>query len=235
MSASPKTSAERPAARARTNRPARPAAAPRRRQGRPATAEAAVGRERVIAAARELLRTTKPARLTIEAVARHAGVDARLVRYYVGDRAALHHAVIESLLREREAERARLEAIAPPAAQLAARLASTLAMFVADPHYHELVVEEVFQGDDRFAQGVLADFVDGAYPPVRRMVEAGVAAGDFAPVDPRFVYLALFALPEFLVTARPLVEGLFGRPLDARLAAQFRAFAERLLVRGLAP
>src|SRR4051812_37632865 len=69
---------------------------PKRGQGRPA--DNTVGKETVLATARKLVKEHPPARVTISLIAREAGVDPALVRYYFGDRSNLLLAVAESML-----------------------------------------------------------------------------------------------------------------------------------------
>jgi len=61
----------------------------RRSKGRPVTASAGVGREALIAATRQLLQELPPEQVTATAIARRAGGDPALVRYYFGNRTKL--------------------------------------------------------------------------------------------------------------------------------------------------
>src|SRR5512139_3953215 len=70
--------------------------AAKRGQGGPA--DNTVGRDAVLATAKRLIKEYPPARVTISLIAREAGVDPALVRYYFGDRANLLLAVAESML-----------------------------------------------------------------------------------------------------------------------------------------
>src|SRR4051812_40195136 len=64
------------------------------RKGRPRLDEMDDKRAAIIRSTRALMKTIKPASITRDAVARHAGVDPALIRYYFGDRAALFREVI---------------------------------------------------------------------------------------------------------------------------------------------
>ena len=75
-------------AKPKASKAVRPRRSPRRTQGRPLI-EVEVGRQALIDAASALLRTTPPARITRAAIARFAGVDPGLIRYYFGDRDGL--------------------------------------------------------------------------------------------------------------------------------------------------
>ena len=58
----------------------------RRGKGRPTSSGSGVGRDSLIAAARALLQELPPAQVTSTAIARRAGADPALVRYYFGNR-----------------------------------------------------------------------------------------------------------------------------------------------------
>ena len=59
----------------------------KRGKGRPA--EQSVGRDTLLETAKRLIKVLPPARVTISLIAREAGVDPALVRYYFGDRSKL--------------------------------------------------------------------------------------------------------------------------------------------------
>ena len=63
--------------------PARKTEKTRRPQGRPSTS-GAVGKEAILAATRETLKTVPPGEITFQQVALLAGIDKRLIRYYFG-------------------------------------------------------------------------------------------------------------------------------------------------------
>src|SRR5512139_2849893 len=73
-------------------------AKPRRSRGRPRAKQGAVGREAIVSSARKLLDKLPPHKATISSIARSAGVDPALVRYYFSSREELLLAVIEDIL-----------------------------------------------------------------------------------------------------------------------------------------
>src|SRR5262252_8404775 len=83
-----------------------PARRTKRKQGRPQKDMPAVGRETLIAATRKLMKVMPPGQITRLDIARAAGVDPALIRYYFGDKSKLIVAAVlqaGSQLRERQA------------------------------------------------------------------------------------------------------------------------------------
>ena len=206
----------------------------KRAQGRPPKADAEATRARLIAATRALLHKTKPAKITRDDIAREAGVDPALVRYYFGNKSAVFGEVIRVVSEELKSRRAALPATGPVVERLAAYLQVWLDVFTENPHFHELVVEQIFNAEEADAQQRLKRFVERAYPELETLVREGIANGELRDAEPRFVYLSIVALTEFFATASPLVEALFGRRgAAAKLRADYGKFAAGLLIDGM--
>jgi AcrR family transcriptional regulator len=73
---------------------------PKRTQGRPANAESGVGRDALIDSSRRLLQVKPPGKVTREEIARFAGVNPALIRYYFGDKSTPLTAVVEAISQE---------------------------------------------------------------------------------------------------------------------------------------
>ena len=206
----------------------------RRGQGRPPRADPEITRARLIAATRALLHKTKPAKITRFDIAREAGVDPALVRYYFGNKAAVFSEVIRAVTEELKSRRAALPSTGSVIERLQAYLHVWLEVFTDNPHFHELVVEQVFYADEAGTPQRLRKFIERAYPELEALVREGIASGELRAVDPRFVYLSIVALTEFFATASPLVDALFGkRGSAARRRSDYGRFAAGLLIDGL--
>ena len=206
----------------------------RRAQGRPPKADAESTKARLIAATRALLHVSKPAKITRFDIAREAGVDPALVRYYFGNKSELFNEVIRAVTADLAVKRDALPRTGPVIERLRAYLAVWLEVFTDNPHFHDLVVEQVFYADDGGSPQRLKKFVERAYPELQSLVAEGVASGELRETEPRFVYLAIIALTEFFATASPLVEALFGRRGAAgKLRTDYGVFAADMLIDGL--
>lgn len=203
-----------------------------RNPGRPHP-KSSVGRDAIVAAARECLRVRAPGAVTIKEVAAKAGVDAALVRYYFGNREGLLTAAVAEMMAERQNHsRELLSHDWTPERRLRERLSSVLGNQLTEPNFHRLVLEQLFLRNDEDAKRAVettaarglaleVDFLQRSQPELRS-------------VDPRFLNLCLLGLCEFFASSRPLVEALFGgRPVDEKLTDDYLNFAVDLLLNGL--
>ena len=233
----PKPKADTKAPPRRRSRPARSVAEAipaRRAQGRPPKADAESTKTRLIAATRALLHVSKPAKITRFDIAREAGVDPALVRYYFGNKSELFNQVIRAVTADLARKRDAVPKTGPVIERLRAYLAVWLEVFTDNPHFHDLVVEQVFYADEGGSPQRLKKFVERAYPELQSLVAEGVASGELRETEPRFVYLSIIALTEFFATASPLVEALFGKRGPAgKRRADYGDFAAGLLIDGL--
>lgn len=213
------------------------APAPRRRkqqrgQGRPGQ-DGAVGQESIIRAARALLRECTPQALLLKDVAALAGVDAALIHYYFGNKEELIRATVADMMAESQARsRVLLRNDWPPVKRLRERLSAVMQQQLAEPNFHRLVVDQLFsRHGDEARKAVEAIAVRGLSLEVDLLQQS---RGKLRQVDPRFLNVYILGLCEFFTSAQPLVEALFGHPVDQELTDAYIDFAADLLLNGLA-
>jgi AcrR family transcriptional regulator len=200
----------------------------KRSQGRPAVN--LVGRDGVMEAAKRLLHDLPPARVTISAIAREAGVDPALIRYYFGNREKLLLAVVDSMLAQ--APRQMLPD-AKPLAAMEQRIRGTLSFTRSAKQMNRLMIDELAHAKS---------------PQVRERqramnIAAAAAIGDLMErdrgatltnVDPLFLHVALIGIFDFFVLAQPLIRNLVPEGTDMEeLAQRFEDFVVRLVLDGL--
>jgi AcrR family transcriptional regulator len=204
---------------------------PRRRRGRPRTNQQTVGREAIVASARKLLDKLPPHKATISSIARSAGVDPALVRYYFKSREELLLAVIEDILVNWH--------FSHPA--VATAPAAKLSLLVRDMLDFALNV--------RSMQRLMIDECAGSKSPeVRRRVRdlnAGVVnryalllhserETPTSTTDPLFMHVAIIGMCEFFAAAQAMIRPLVPAGVDdEELAARYKNFIERLVLDGL--
>jgi AcrR family transcriptional regulator len=228
-----KASAKKPGAKKGTATAGRPA---RRSIGRPQQGAPTVGRDALLERACELLRTTPPAQITRADLARHAGVDPALIRYYFKDSQTLLIAAAQSLC-ARFGERMALtvgQSEADPEQRIRSRIAALLDLEIEQPYFNRLMVETVITSSTPEARKLMNDLNQRGVQAYRAILDDGVSAGVFRPVDGAYLYFAVIALCEFFVPGLPVLASATGG--EARLDAyrdHYRDFICDLVINGL--
>lgn len=205
----------------------------KRKPGRPQASEQGVGADRIIAAARVLIETLHPHRLTFVMIARKADVDPALVRYYFSSREELFLAVVENVLKTSRATHP------PPEGSPAEKLATTLARTV-----------DIARSVRSMQRLMLEECVQGQSPQVRRRIFQlnSLAVQSYAglfdpqqpeplePVDPLFAHVAIVGMCEFFAAAQSMIVPLLPQRLSAdQLAERYKRFLIKLVLDGLRP
>jgi TetR/AcrR family transcriptional regulator len=208
----------------------------KRGKGRPAAAGGEVGKEGLLRAARAVLRETPPALVTRQMVAERAGADPALVRYYFG---TVENLIAEVAQATNEEVRQRIDAAkanAEPEDTLRARIEATLAMFLENPHHHEIMLRYQLgprNGEikERWRAG-LASSLD----EMKDILARGAAAGELRAVDERYLHLVVIGALQFFSNSEPLLKDMFGVSVKTEdIKKPFLEFLEELLLKGLEP
>lgn len=196
-----------------------------------------MGREGLIRRTCELLRELRPNELTRAELARRAGVDPGLIRYYFRDRATLLEAAGAALVNElvERTLQATQAAGDDPAAQLRARIQSFLRFVQVNPFFPRLM-EEFMHSSTPSAQEAHSSWTAPAVALVRDLMARGEAAGEFRPVDGAFIFMAMLGASEFFINAGPIQRIAFGAEVDGEaLITRYEEFLTTLVERGLRP
>jgi AcrR family transcriptional regulator len=185
----------------------------RRSQGRP-DVNKAVGREALILAARQALKTKPPGEITLHEVAAIAGVDPALIRYYFGQLSDLMTAVAVEISRQLRERMADVKTVRGSVRErLKLRIGAFLEVFRDNPHYHRLVVDYMYARNDANAQAALKLLLQSV-EELDALIKEAVKAGEMEPLDARFLHVAMAALCEFLFSAKPVFSAIFGQKAE---------------------
>jgi len=198
-----------------------------RRQGRP---QDAVGEEAVLAKATELLQDMAPARVTTSLIAREAGVDPKLIRYYFGDREKLLLRVVERLI----ADAPTAEQISDePVARLERTIRHTAHFTRSTKHVHRLMVDELADAKSAEIRKLQGRMNMRAVETLREMM-AQVDGQPLREVNPIFLHVMLVGLFDFFVSAQSVVRNLVPEGTDMEaLGAEFEDFIVDLILNGI--
>ncbi len=207
----------------------------KRRQGRPQNPEEAVGRDALIAATRELLKTKSPAKLTRTEIARYAGVDPGLVRYYFGKTSHLLAEVVQQVITEMRVARRTRADFKEVEERLEHRIADAVRLFQGNPFLHQIVIELIFSGvQPRAREMWQKETIAPALEEWSAVIDKGVEEGKFRRVDPRFMQVLVIAAGEFYATGRSLLEDMFGADaVDGDLERAYIEFVRDIMLYGL--
>lgn len=202
-----------------------------RRQGRP-TIKGSVGRDALIEAVRQALKTKSPAEVTLAEIAQIAGVDRALIRYYFGhldDLLATAAVEITKDLRSRLA--ALISQRGSVRSRLERRIAVYLELFRDNPNYHRLVVDHIYQRESEHKRIVLR-LLEQSVDELDELLREGVQSGEFRAVDQRVVQIAIGAMCEFFFSAYPVVQAILGAAPGVSMAPDAFARSVTTLIVG---
>lgn len=211
-------------------------AKPKRGKGRPSGTKNGIGRQRLVDVTRELLRTTPPAELTSLQVARAAGGDRTLIRYYFGDLPNLLAEVARQLsvgLVEQ------LENASKRSGSATDRLKHRIREFVryelANPALHPLYTEKISNPKSGPPRGIVNQIAARGHESLREIILEGQRNGEFRrDFDIRLLDIAIIGLAEFIVVGRPILEAWlatgeeFGDLMDS-----YGEFVSDIVLRGI--
>jgi AcrR family transcriptional regulator len=211
----------------------------RRSKGRPKREDHKVGAETLILKTCDLLRTTPPHKITIAAVARHAGVNPALIRYYFGDRSSLMIAVARHLLNETAAMREALTT--PESAERAIRrmVRSLIDLHREYPAFRELFFNDIMNMPSAAARRLFSETIDDGVDRARVMLtllrdEKPAPRAKASDIEPALLHLALIGMGELYVSAFKMIETGAGSKLDRdRVDEQFVDFVTTMILHGL--
>ena len=223
------TRERRLAARARAGRP-------RRSPGRPGSSASSVGADTIVLKACELLRHVAPRELSIIGLARHAGIDRSLIRYYFTDRSSVLLAAARHLFGLLRTRLAVVETrfADDPESRIREMAATLLRFQIEHPYFHRLMIDEVVNSSDKEAQDFFRSFTVRAIGEYRGMAAATARRGVGRAFEGVFLYLAVIGMCEFFVTGRPILEVAFGKGLDAaEVGRLYEGFLRDYVVDGI--
>lgn len=211
----------------------RPAAATRKKRsrGRPRSEERTVGRDAIVAAAARLLEKLPPHQVPNVLIARKAGVDPALVRYYFGNREELMIAVVEHILATWAASHPSPDVPAPE--RLSAHVADMLEFSCRVRSMQRLMIDGCAEAKTPSVRARVRELNAAAVRGYARFLHLEGEAADASP-DPLFMHVAIIGLCEFFAAAQAMILPLAPKHIGAtELADRYEAFIRALVLDGL--
>jgi AcrR family transcriptional regulator len=203
----------------------------KRPPGRPVAAGAPDAREAIIKAARRLLETHIPAQVTNSMIAREAGADPALIRYYFGDRASLFMEVVQELMASvREAR--------PPEPMNAEqflrwRISATLRFSRTARSMQRIMVDELAESDSPKVRDAIRQNNQRLVDRYAELLKTELG-DEVIDVDPLLLHVVIIGACEFFTSAQAVVRPLADPQVDSQtLAQQYEDFVCNLFLNGL--
>ena len=197
--------------------------------GRNATAE------KLLDAASELMIARSSIEISLSDIAQKSGANAALVKYHFGNKDGL---LLALLARDAETEVANLEYLLAqpisPTAKLKLHISGIIRAYHRFPYMNRLIDCLLHEGSAEAADEVSKFFVAPLLDFHRRLIEEGVAQGEFRAVDPVLFYTSLIGACDHLFFGRHAMSRAIGvGPVTDDVCRQYIAHMEALICGGI--
>jgi TetR/AcrR family transcriptional regulator len=164
-----------------------------------------------------------------DAIARAARVNKALLYYYFKDKEAIYQAVLDHVFSGlRDTVVPMLEGDLPPRQKVLNYLGAYFDYIAANPRFPRVVQGEwIRTGSDRVGQmkRVAQSYFRPIYQKLGEVLRAGIASGEFRPIDPMHFVPSMVAVIVFYFSAAPVIKELMKiDPLAPEQIAKRRAF-----------
>ncbi|MFZ0735737.1 MAG: CerR family C-terminal domain-containing protein [Candidatus Acidiferrales bacterium] len=177
---------------------------------------------RILAAAENQFAAQGLAGARTDEIAAAAHANKAMLYYYFGNKRRLHRAVLENLFGHL---RGLFESLAvskePPRKKLEIFMNGYFNFLATHPNYPRLVQREAMQSSREF-EWIFREFLRPFANTLQKIIEAGVEAEEFRPIDSRHAVFSLIGMTNFYFVAAHRFGHLFGKDMLAP-----RAIAER--------
>jgi AcrR family transcriptional regulator len=208
--------------------------AKKRKRGRPRASQQNVGRDGIIASARKLLERLPPHQVTIVRIARNAGVDPALVRYYFSSREELLIAVVENVVSTWTATHLPAPGAAP-AEQLATWIRGMVDFAAKVRSMQRLMIEECAASRSPAVRRRVQELNAAAVAGYARVFDQKQSE-PLTPADPLLAYIAIIGMSEFFFAAQPMIQPLLPKKTSTRaLTERYKEFIVGMVLNGLKP
>jgi AcrR family transcriptional regulator len=170
-----------------------------------------VGPQLLLRAARELLEKLPPSQVTRAALARHAGVDPNLIRYYFTDRDSLLLAVVDEIVAEEDKILERLVSEGTPAERLRGHIRHFVEFHQRHPFFHRLFIDEIATWKSPRARQIFHRLNHHSIQTYAAIFKDGAKDKSLRGVDPVLMHIAMIGMCEFFMSSKVVLEDALGK------------------------
>jgi AcrR family transcriptional regulator len=208
----------------------------KRRPGRP---KDDARRRDLIQETLRLLQSNSPSDLSRLDIARAAGVDPALIRYYFGDKDQLFGEVVELIAAEIvDAGTSALTGPGTARERILRFVRGSHAVHIRHPHYHQLILHQITHGRKAKIRRMRTEMSRLLRKNLLSVLRDGEKAGELRVVDPGMLGIAIIGMCEYFSSSWGPVAALLGEESVRERAASSDAyglFIEDFVLRALDP
>lgn len=193
-------------------------------------------REALLEAASALMREQDTIDIGIVDIAARAGVNHAMIRYFFGNKEGLFFALLDRDVYKRIRQLDRLfELDASPTERMRIHLRGIVDTYYAIPYLNRLIQVMVREADPSRVKHIAEELLQPIANAQARIIAAGVAAGEFRPIDPKLFYFNTIGAADGLYSNRFTLSAVFGGipAADHDLHIRYREHTVETLMRGL--
>ena len=161
---------------------------------------------KLLKAAGELMTERNSIDISLSELARKSGINAALVKYHFGNKEGL---LLALLVRDSQSEIDNLDYLMrrpiSPTEKLRLHIGGIIKAYHRFPYLNRLIHRLLYESNEKSAKEVSRFFARPVFEFQRKLLEEGVAAGEFRKVDPMLFYISLIGACDHLFHGRTAV------------------------------
>lgn len=172
---------------------------------------------------------------SLNEVAAHARMNAALVKYYFGNKSGMLLALLERDLKPHlNAMEHLLGLDVPPGKKMRIHLEGMVRAYFRHPYINRLITHLIRESDPAQARVIHSRYVAPVIDAYRIMLDEGVRAGAFRPVDPVLFYISTVGMCDQLVSSRQSLQLTLGPgSLDEALCRRYAEHVSGIVLHGV--
>jgi AcrR family transcriptional regulator len=174
--------------------------------------------------------------ISLSELSLRSGLNSALVKYYFGNKAGLLKALLD---RDWQAIVTSVDALIHkdgwgPEAKLRRHISKVVDTFYQVPYLNRLTMRLVRESDDAEARRIADCYLSPMYRAYEVLIDEGVRAGVFRPVDPQLFYFTVTGAVDRFFSARLVLKHCFGQDtLTEELRDRYRQHTVDIIMAGI--
>lgn len=189
---------------------------------------------KLLVAAGDLMIERNSTDISLSDIAQKSGVNAALVKYHFGNKDGL---LLALLARDAAAEMKNLAFVLDqpisPTDKMRRHIAGIINAYYRVPYLNRLIHLLLHQGSEATSKEVHRFFINPLFDFLRRLLDEGIAAGEFRKVDPALFYISLNGACDHLFYGRQMNARFLGSRITDDVRRQYINHVTRLILGGL--